>query len=107
MADVHSRLTDIVDRHFGTRSTMPIEALLDVLEKELGPRLAQTREDALLEAVEQCESEQRACERLAARFPKNPVHATGVLIANVCARRVRALLGEDADTDGSGDTGGG
>lgn len=96
-ADIHSRLTEIVDRHLGTRSTMPIEALLDVLEKELGPRLVQEREDALLEAVEQCESERRACEKLAHAFPKSPIHATGVQIADVCTRRVRGLLGEETE----------
>ena len=99
MADVHSRLTYLVDAYFGTRETMPTEALLDILEKELPSRLVQSREDALIEAAEQCESEQRACEKLAKRFPKNPVHATGVLIANVCARRVRTLLGEDTEPE--------
>lgn len=97
MRDLHDRLTSIVDRHFGTRSTMPIDALVDVIERELPALVAQTREDALIEAAEQCESERRACERLTKRFPKNAVHATGLLIADVCARRVRALLGEDAD----------
>ena len=92
---VYARLTEVVDHHFGPRSTMPLEALVDVLEKELGPLVTQIREDALIEAVEQCESERRACEVLCRRFPKNNVHATGVLIANVCARRVRSLLGED------------
>lgn len=95
MGDVHSRLTYLVDAVFGTRETMPTEALLDILEKELPALVTQTREDALLEAVEQCESERRACETLTKRFPKNSVHATGVLIADVCARRVRSLLGED------------
>ena len=96
-ADVHSRLTDIVDIHLGPRPTMPVEKLLDVLEKELGPRLSQARVDALIEAVEQCESERRACEKLARAFPKSPIHATGVQIADVCARRVRGLLGEEAE----------
>jgi len=95
MPDVHSRLTYLVDECFGTRPTMPVEALLDVLERELPALLEKTREDALRDAVEQCESERRACERLVERFPKNAVHATGVLIADVCARRVRHLLGED------------
>lgn len=92
---VHHRLTELVDRHFGTRPTKPVEELLDVLEDELAGLAPQAREDALLEAVEQCESEKRACAKLAERFPKNAVHATGVLIADVCARRVRTLLGED------------
>lgn len=96
--DIHDRLTSLVDNHFGTYPTMPVEALLDILEKELPARIAQTREDALLEAVQECEREQRACELLAKRFPKNQVHATGVLIANVCRRRVRALLGEDDES---------
>lgn len=95
--ELHTRLTEIVDRNLGTRSTMPIERLVDVLEKELPPLLVQIREDALVEAAEQCESERRACEKLTARFPKNSVHATGVLIADVCARRVRTLLGEDGE----------
>lgn len=102
MSDVHSRLTEIVDRHLGTRPTTTIEKLLEALEKELPALVTQTREDALLEAVEQCESERRACESLTKRFPKNSVHATGVLIADVCARRVRSLLGE-APTEGDGD----
>lgn len=97
MSDVHSRLTYLIDNHFGTRETMPLEALVDVLEKELPALVTQIREDSLLEAVEQCESERRACERLLERFPKNAVHATGVLIANVCARRVRSLLGDEEE----------
>ena len=99
--DVHARLTDLVDRHFGARPTMPIDALVDVLERELPVLITQTREYALREAVEECESERRACERLIARLPKNAVHATGVLIADVCARRVRALLGEDEENGGA------
>lgn len=93
--DLHYRLANIVDYVLGPRPTMPLEELVVTLEKELPALITQIREDALTEAVEQCESERRACEVLCARFPKNPVHATGVLIANVCARRVRSLLGED------------
>lgn len=33
--DIHDRLTTIVDEHFGTRSTMPVDALLDAIEREL------------------------------------------------------------------------
>lgn len=54
--------------------------------------------DGVCDAVKQCESERRACERLVERFPKNQVHATGVLIADVCARRVATPLpGEGTD----------
>ena len=102
MSDIHSRLTDLVDAYFGTRSTMQVESLLDVLEKELPALVTQTREDALIEAAEQCESKRRACEKLVERFPKNAVHATGVLIADVCARRVRSLLGEVEDETSPG-----
>ncbi len=94
MKDAHSRLTELVDIHLGTRSTMSLEGLVGVLERELPELIAKLRTDAICEAAEQCESEQRACEKLARAFPKSPIHATGVTIANVCARRVRGLLGQ-------------
>lgn len=37
--DVHSRLQDLVDEHFGVRPTTPIEGLLAILESELGHTL--------------------------------------------------------------------
>lgn len=100
--DVHTRLTYLVDLHFGTRSTMHIEDLVSVLEKELPALATQAREDALVQAMEECESERRACEKLCERFPKNAVHATGVLRRRVpasdpeLARRRRQCRGDRA-----------
>lgn len=98
---VHARLQDLVDTNFGVRPTKSTEQLLDILEKELPAMAAQIREDTLMDAIAQCESEKRACEKLVERFPKNAVHATGVLIADVCRRRILSLVGDDADSDGA------
>lgn len=115
--DVHGRLTDLVDETFGYRPTMGIEALLDVLEKEL-PSLKAKAEaepgtdydqayaagfaEAIALAVEQCEGEKAACERHHRAMPRATSHKIGIQIASVCAHRVRGLVSKVSPKRGDG-----
>lgn len=67
------------------------EALVVLLRDR--ERAAERRgwERGLEEAARECDGERMACERHAKALPKAPVHQVGIQIADVCARRIRAL----------------